>query len=79
MRWSEIDFERRVWSIPAEKTKMRRPLDVPLAKQVVGVLKNVRLITRDDGHVFSSMMSGKKTISEAAMNSALKQMGFPSA
>nr|WP_298094777.1 integrase arm-type DNA-binding domain-containing protein [uncultured Shinella sp.] len=79
MHWFEIDFERRIWTIPAEKTKMRRPLIVPLARQVVEVLKKIRLVSRDDGYVFPSMISGKKHISEAAMNSALKQMGFSGA
>ncbi len=31
--WSEIDFEKALWSIPAEKMKMRRPHRVPLSRQ----------------------------------------------
>ena len=32
MRRSEINFERAVWRIPAERMKMRRPHDVPLSR-----------------------------------------------
>ncbi|MEO0391144.1 MAG: integrase arm-type DNA-binding domain-containing protein, partial [Pseudomonadota bacterium] len=37
-KWSEIDFSNRVWSIPAEKMKMRRPHDVPLPTQAIALL-----------------------------------------
>lgn len=33
--WSEFEFEKSVWSIPAEKMKMRRPHRVPLSIQAL--------------------------------------------
>jgi integrase len=33
--WTEIDFKAALWSIPAEKMKMRRPHKVPLSRQAI--------------------------------------------
>lgn len=76
MMWSELDLRKRVWSIPAEKTKMRRPLDVPLSRQAIEVIESVRVYSGTMPCVFRSMMSGKMFLSENSMNSALRRMGF---
>ncbi|WP_375741344.1 tyrosine-type recombinase/integrase [Pseudomonas boanensis] len=36
--WSEFDLEAAVWSLPAERMKMRKPFDIPLAQEVVEML-----------------------------------------
>jgi integrase len=38
-RWSEIDLDDRLWSIPAERMKMGRPHVVPLSEETIGVLQ----------------------------------------
>jgi len=43
--WEEYDFEKAIWVIPAERTKMRREHHVPLPKQAVIILKGLREIT----------------------------------
>ena len=37
--WKEFDLDAAVWSIPAEKMKMRRPHRVPLARQSLAILR----------------------------------------
>jgi integrase len=75
MRLEEIDFERKVWTIPAEKAKMRRPQDVPLSRQALAIIEDMRPLMRK-GYVFPSMMTGKDILSENSINSALRRMGF---
>lgn len=75
MTWTEVDFDRAIWTIPAEKTKMRREHFVPLSKQAVEVLMEMKELFGDKSFVFPSMMSGKKILSENSMNSALRRMG----
>ena len=41
-KWSEINFEDRVWTIPAERMKMRRPHTVHLTSQMITVLENIK-------------------------------------
>jgi integrase len=41
MRWSDIDFERHTWSIPAELTKAGRQHVVPMTRMVEDLLKSI--------------------------------------
>lgn len=75
MQWNELDFANAVWSIPAAKTKMRRPHAIPLSRQALAVLEEMGQLGIE-GAVFPSMMSGKSHLSENSMNSALRRMGF---
>ena len=40
--WKEFDLDAAVWSIPAEKMKMRRPHRVPLAQQSLAILRDLK-------------------------------------
>jgi len=75
MRRSEVNFIKAVWSIPAERMKMRRPHDVPLSKQAIEVLREVWDLSEDDGYVFPSIRSGRP-LSEATFNVALRRLGY---
>jgi integrase len=48
-RWSEIDFESRVWTVPAERTKGQREHRVPLAPRALEILRG---LPRDGDRVF---------------------------
>jgi len=76
MRRSEINFERAVWRIPAERMKMRRPHDVPLSRQAVEILRDIWPLSDYGEFVLPSIRSTKKPLSENAMNSALRRMGY---
>jgi integrase len=41
MRWSEIDFESRLWTIPASRTKNKQSHAVPLSGPVVDILRTL--------------------------------------
>jgi integrase len=76
MTRSEINFEKAVWRIPAARMKMRRPHDVPLSKQAVAILRDIWPLSDNSELVFPSIRSAKKPLSENAMNSALRRMGY---
>jgi len=78
MEWSELDLDAALWTIPAEKAKMRRPHDVPLSTQAVEIIGGMKVFSGDQRYVFASHMSGKSVLSENSMNSALRRMGFTS-
>lgn len=42
MRWAEIDFHKRIWTIPAERMKARIQHRVPLSRQAIHILENIR-------------------------------------
>jgi integrase len=76
MRRSEINFERAVWCIPAERMKMRRPHDVPLSRQALEILREIWSLSDYGDLVVPSIRSIKKPLSENAMNCALRRMGY---
>ncbi|CAI2493807.1 Prophage CP4-57 integrase [Serratia plymuthica] len=43
--WDEIDLERAIWEVPAERMKMRRPHIVPISTQVVELFKQLQPVT----------------------------------
>jgi integrase len=73
--WSEFDLEKAVWSIAAEKMKMRRPHRVPLAPQVLAILRPLRGISRGQ-FLFPSIRSQQRCMSENTINAALRRLGF---
>jgi|HubBroStandDraft_6_1064221.scaffolds.fasta_scaffold209715_2 integrase len=76
MRRSEINWPKATWQIPAERMKMRRPHDVPLSKQTLAVLRDIWDLSHGDGLVLPSVRSVVKPLSENAMNSALRRVGY---
>ncbi|MEW7947563.1 integrase arm-type DNA-binding domain-containing protein, partial [Enterobacter hormaechei subsp. xiangfangensis] len=44
-RWEDINFEKRLWEIPAEVMKMKRPHIVPMSDQVVELFESLKPIT----------------------------------
>lgn len=73
---SEINFDKAVWRIAAERTKMRRPHDVPLSRQALAVLADVWPMSEQCELAFPSIRSNQRPLSEDAFNSALRRMGY---
>lgn len=48
MRWSEIDFDNGIWTIPAQRAKNGNSHVVPLAPSVVTILKSVPRFLKSD-------------------------------
>lgn len=75
-RWAEFDFEKSVWTIPAHRTKMRREHHVPLSRQSIEVLLELRSLTGDCELLFPSIRSSRLPISENTLNAALRRLSF---
>ena len=75
-RRAEFDFAKAVWRVPAERTKMRRPHEVPLSRQALAVIREVWPLSDFGDLVFPSIRSNKKMLSDNAMNSALRRLGY---
>ncbi len=75
-QWSEFDFEKAVWKIPAEKMKMKAPHIVPLSTQVIELLKELKTFTHYSEYLFPSDISRSKTLSNNTLNHALKNLGY---
>ena len=78
MKWSEVDFDKAEWRIPAERMKMREQHIVPLSKQVVAILRELQPITGHWQHVFPNQQKPMGRMSENTMLYALYRMGYHS-
>lgn len=74
-RWVEFDLDRAEWVIPAERMKARRPHLVPLSTQAVAILRDLAPLSGHRAFVFPGR-DPKKAMSEAAINAALRRLGF---
>jgi integrase len=74
--WSEFDFDGAIWSISAQKMKMRRPHLVPLSPKAIEVLRELHGITGKGQFLFPSVRSVKRCMSENTINAALRRLGF---
>ena len=77
-KWSEFDLDIGEWRIPAERMKMRAPHIVPLSRQALGVLEQLKPITGDQEYLFPNQHNPKACMSENTMLYALYRMGYHS-
>lgn len=84
-RWGEFDFEGALWRIPAGRMKMQREHLVPLSKQAIALLEELRPLTGKrkglddpavDPLVFPSLRSRGQPISDMTLNGALRRLGI---
>ncbi|MBT9186129.1 DUF4102 domain-containing protein [Pectobacterium carotovorum subsp. carotovorum] len=74
--WKEFDFEKRLWEVPKERMKMRRPHLVPLSNQVIDALQQLQAVTGRYNLVFPGRNDITKPMSEASINQVLKRIGY---
>lgn len=75
MEWSEIDFDNKIWRIPAERMKMALPHLVPLSTQAIELLKSLLPLTGKKQYVFYNH-SKANPISSNAILCVIRTMGY---
>nr|WP_322624515.1 integrase arm-type DNA-binding domain-containing protein [uncultured Flavobacterium sp.] len=76
-RWDEIDWEKKLWHIPAERMKKRRPHTVPLSEPAIALLRELETITGYSEYLFPSQQRRRHPVmSENTINKILKNMGY---
>jgi integrase len=73
--WTEIDFKNAEWNIAAGKMKMKEPHLVPLSKQAIEILTELRKLTGTGRYVFPGRTS-ERPMSDNAILAALRNMGY---
>ena len=76
--WAEIDVDKGEWRIAADKMKSRVPHIVPLSKQAVSALRELRPITGEGRYAFPSVRTPDRPMSENTVNAALRRLGYTS-
>ena len=74
--WSEIDFDAALWTVPADKMKMRRDHDVPLPRQAIEALRELQRSTGRSRYLFPGIGAKHPVISENTINLTLCKIGY---
>jgi integrase len=81
--WAEIDLAGSTWAVPAARMKRQKvgklygkPHLVPLARQAVAIFEELQPITGRGAMVFRGERSHERPMSDAAINAALRALGF---
>lgn len=75
-RWQDIDLEKRIWEIPAEVMKMKRPHVVPLSKQVIELFNSLKPLSGHYELVFIGRNDHRKPISKESVNQVIELLGY---
>jgi integrase len=77
-RWDEIDFDKQIWVIPADKMKKKDNGDhiVPLSPQALAILEFIKPISGHREFVFPADRNPRSHTNSQTANMALKRMGF---
>ena len=76
--WKEVDLKAGIWTIPADKMKMRRPHRVPLSRQAISIFERAQSLSSMQQFIFSLRYPGSRPLSENAINGALRRLGYGS-
>lgn len=73
-KWEEIDFQHKQWRIPAERMKMREEHVVPLSRQVIALLKELKEYSGYSDYLFPGV--GRPFIGENTVGKVIKILGY---
>ena len=74
--WSEFNLEAAEWRIPARRMKMRELHIVPLSRQVLDILTELRPYSMGSTYLFPSVRAKTAPISDVTLLAALRRMGY---
>lgn len=74
--WTEFDFEAAEWRIPARRMKMREQHIVPLARQTLAILNDLKMVTGCGRFLFPSVRTPTRPMSDNTVNAALRRIGY---
>lgn len=75
-RWAEIDTDKAIWTIPAERMKRRREHLIPLPKQALTLLDELRTLTGGYPLLFPGRSDTTKPRSNTVFLMALRRLGY---
>lgn len=75
-RWSEIEWDNKLWRIPKERMKSKSEHLVPLAEQTLELLKTLHIVSGHCDFLFPSRFGTHRCMSNNTLLKALATMGY---
>jgi len=74
--WAEYDLDRGEWRIPAARMKMKAVHFVPLPRQAVELLRELKELTGHERYLFPNQGTKSPTIPTATLRNAVMKLGY---
>jgi len=74
--WNEVEVKDALWRIQPHRMKMKRQHLVPLSRQSLSILHELRPLTGEGKYIFPSVRSISRPMSENTLNAALRRLGY---
>lgn len=74
--WSEFDLEAELWTVPAERMKMREAHTVPLSAQAVAILRGLQALTGRGRYVFPGRKDREQPLTHEAIRDVFNRAGY---
>lgn len=76
-KWEEIDLEAGEWEIPGERMKKGRTHWVPLSKQAIGLLRQLRKLTpANQVLLFPNRRDPRRPMANRSLNAVMERLGY---
>ena len=53
-RWTDVDFDRKIWTISPERSKNKQAHEIPLSDEAVRIIETLPRIGGRDGYIFTT-------------------------
>lgn len=74
--WDEIDLERAMWTVPAERMKLKHEHLIPLSRQNIELLNELRQVSGSRRYVFPNKGFADRPMSDGTILGAIRRMGY---
>lgn len=75
-QWSEIDLKNNLWVIPAARMKTGINHQVPLTKEMLKILEDIKPVSGHSPYIFPADRNPNSHANSSSANMALKRMGY---
>ncbi len=75
-KWSEIDFEQRIWTIPPEHMKKRKEHIIYLADKALTIFQTLHNQRIDDGYIFKNRLDPTRHRPRESALAIIKRAGY---
>jgi integrase len=75
-RWDEFDLDNAIWTIPADRMKMRQPHAIPLPSQAVEALNDLNRISGHFEYLLPNRNSPRKHAAHSIFVKAFHSLGY---
>lgn len=72
-KWHEIDFDEKIWQIPAERMKARRAHNIYLSNQAIEILNYLKTLAENSPYILPARGKPNQAVAMSSLNRAIKK------